>query len=271
MASRDVNWHPRLKPRTVFPSGFREDATKKGAKLVPIGSDRVIAVEDMIKVVDIEVKAIDDEIKARAATEEKSDLDVCFARFEVGERHPLERKESGSESSRRTTIREDENGSGDDPDHESDEEIMQQMKEAMASEPEGEHAPVTNIGDSICGQRALEQHPSGSSTEAQHGFVAGERVKRLSKREATAIVAEALSKDGFIFKWHQTHQKGGISGERFAAYSMNVKNREDFFRESKTKFYRGQKNLILLTTCRRGCSHSKKRYSMLRRTRSRGQ
>ena len=32
MASRDVNWHPRLKPRTVFPSGFREDATKKGAK-----------------------------------------------------------------------------------------------------------------------------------------------------------------------------------------------------------------------------------------------
>ena len=127
MANRDVNWHPRLKSRTVFPSGFREDATKKGAKLVPIGSDRVIAVEDMIKVVDIEVKAIDDEIKARAATEEKSDLDVCFARFEVGERHPLERKESGSESSRRTTIREDENGSGDDPDHESDEEIMQQM------------------------------------------------------------------------------------------------------------------------------------------------
>ena len=62
-------------------------------------------------------------------------------------------------------------------------------------------------------------------------------MKRLSKREATAIVAEALSKDGFIFKWHQTHQKGGISGERFAAYSMNVKNREDFFRESKTKFY----------------------------------
>ena len=69
-------------------------------------------------------------------------------------------------------------------------------------------------------------------------------MKRLSKKEATAIVAEALSKDGFIFKWHQTHQKGGISGERFAAYSMNVKNREDFFRESKTKFYRGQKNSI---------------------------
>ena len=69
-------------------------------------------------------------------------------------------------------------------------------------------------------------------------------MKRLSKKEATAIVAEALSKDGFIFKWHQTHQKGGISGERFAAYSMNVKNREDFFRESKTKFYRGQKTSI---------------------------
>ena len=95
----------------------------------------------------------------------------------------MERKESGNEPSRRTTIREDEKVSGGDPDHESDEEIMQQMKEAMASEPEGEHAPVTNIGDSICGQRALEQHPSGSSTEAQHGFVAGERVKRLSKRK----------------------------------------------------------------------------------------
>ena len=73
MASRDVNWHPRLKPRTVFPSGFREDATKKGAKLVPIGTDRVIPVKDMIKVVNVEVEAINDEIKTRAGTEEQSD------------------------------------------------------------------------------------------------------------------------------------------------------------------------------------------------------
>ena len=46
-------------------------------------------MKDMIKVVNVEVDAINDEIKTRAGTDEQSDLDVCFARFEVGERHPL--------------------------------------------------------------------------------------------------------------------------------------------------------------------------------------
>ena len=201
-------------------------------------------MKDMIKVVNVEVEAVNDEVKNRTGTDEQRDLDVCFARFEVGERHPLERQVSDRKQSGGGADQGIDNGDGNDSDDESDEEIMQQIKEAVASEPEEEHAPVTNIGDSICGQRALEQHPSGSSKEAQHGIVAGELVKRLSKKEAAAIAAEALAKDGFIFKWHQTHEKGGISGERFAAYSKNVKTREDFFRESKTKFYKGQKNSI---------------------------
>ena len=188
----------------------------------------------MIKVVNVEVEAVNDEVKNRTGTDEQRDLDVCFARFEVGERHPLERKVSDRKQSGGADQGID-NDDDNDSDDKSDEEIVQHIKEAAMPKSEEGHAPITNAGDSVCGQRMLE---------AQHGIVAGELVKRLSKKEAAAIVAEALSKDGFIFKWHQTHEKGGISGERFAAYSKNVQTREDFFRESKTKFYKGQKNSI---------------------------
>ena len=129
-----------------------------------------------------------------------------------------------------------------DSDDESDEDLMRAI-----DDEEQRRAITTNVGDSIGGQRQLEQARYGSKHETNYSTLAGNKVKRMSDQEARKVVKRALADKRTKFVWHPTHRKkmGSDSGRRYEIYSQKVMTYKDYQRYSKERIPGMTKNVIV--------------------------
>ena len=218
------------------------NVTNADSIVMPIGTEKEIKVSDVMKYASISQPTLDAIQGGITQKAQDADADVAFARFEVGYRHA---DEKGGLRPTNGTLHDHGVASSDDDvdsDDESDEDLMRAI-----DDEEQRRAITTNVGDSIGGQRQLEQARYGSKRETNYSTLAGNKVKRMSDKEARKVVKRALADKRTKFVWHPTHRKkmGSDSGRRYEIYSQKVLTYKDYQRYSKERIPGMTKNVIV--------------------------
>ena len=91
MATRSVHWHPRLRPKRLWPSGRPMNVTTADSIVMPIGTEKEIKVSDVMKYASISQPMLDAIQGGITQKAKDADADVAFARFEVGHQHADEK------------------------------------------------------------------------------------------------------------------------------------------------------------------------------------
>ena len=66
MATRSVHWHPRLRPKRLWPSGRPMNVTTANSIVMPIGTEKEIKVSDVMKYASICQPMLDAESRAES-------------------------------------------------------------------------------------------------------------------------------------------------------------------------------------------------------------
>ena len=128
------------------------NVTTADSIVMPIGTEKEIKVSDVMKYASISQPMLDAIQGGITQKAQDADADVAFARFEVGHQHA---DEKGGLRPVNGTLHDHGVASSDDDvdsDDESDEDLMRAI-----DDEEQRRAITTNVGDSIGGQRQLEQ------------------------------------------------------------------------------------------------------------------
>ena len=134
------------------------NVTTADSIVMPIGTEKEIKVSDVMKYASISQPMLDAIQGGITQKTQDADADVAFARFEVGHQHA---DEKGGLRPANGTLHDHGVASSDD-DVDSDDE-------------EQRRAITTNVGDSIGGQRQLEQARYGSKRETNSARSQGTR------------------------------------------------------------------------------------------------
>jgi hypothetical protein len=233
-ASRNVTWHPRLRPKRMWPNGFTSDPTAASAVVVPDGTDKTLPLDMLRKMVDVDPSVVQQVKNGLDAQSHAESEEIVFERFEVDPVLVDNNRPKTDEAEPVPPTDDDDCGS------ESDESMI-----AAIELHENSQVPITNVGDSLCGQRMLEQHPYGAKREATHGLLAGKRVARMPMKEASKVVGRALRDSKIKFVWDPTHEKSDASGIRYKSYSRRVHSVEDYDRVKRERIPGINKNTIV--------------------------
>jgi hypothetical protein len=196
--------------------GSRQDA-ESSAVVVPEGTNKSIPLAMIRKVIDIHPSTLERVKTGLPPQSYAGSQEIVFERFEVDPVMVDKNRTEAGEHEVATPNEEDDCGP------ESDESMMEAIELHEQST-----APVTNVGDSLCGQRMMEQHAHGTQQEAATGWLAGKRVQRMPKAEAAKVVGRALKDKKVKFIWDHAHEKAGNSGLRYKIYSKRVHNVADY-------------------------------------------
>ena len=236
VVTRDVTFHPRLKPERDPLSMIPKKIDKDGGTLIPEGTNVRIDFHSMrkVNVLDADdVKRYDRELFAEqslAELEVKSSVnhDTAFVRCEADHRNPHEKTSTVDACTQTASSLRAINTKNDD------------NCEDSTSTPR--HSTV--VGDSFSGQRAFELNPHGNGSGATHGIVAGRKVKLMKEADAKTGVNQALKNPNVRFHFDLDHDKGGKSKDRYRKYSRECRTLSDFRRLNGSKMPNGNETVV---------------------------
>ena len=236
VATRDVTFHPKLKPERDPLSMIPKKIDKDGGILIPDGTNvridfcamRKVKVLDPDEIKRYERELFSEESLAECGVVSSLNHDMSFARFEADHRNHHE-KNSTIDACTQT---------------------VSPSLETAAKRVENDDDGVSNqghstvVGDSFSGQRAFELEPHGTGTATTHGIVAGRKVKLMKEADAKRSVNQALRNPHVRFHFDPDHEKGGKSKDRYRKYSKECRTLSDFRRLNGTRMPNSKETVV---------------------------
>ena len=236
VATRDVTFHPKLKPERDPLSMIPKKIDKDGGILIPDGTNvridfcamRKVKVLDPDEIKRYERELFSEESLAECGVVSSLNHDMSFARFEADHRNHHE-KNSTIDACTQTV-------------NPSLETAAKRVENDDGGVPNQGHSTV--VGDSFSGQRAFELEPHGTGTATTHGIVAGRKVKLMKEADAKRSVNQALRNPHVRFHFDQDHEKGGKSKDRYRKYSKECRTLSDFRRLNGTRMPNSKETVV---------------------------
>ena len=219
MATRSVQWHPRLYPERNLDTrkSMRVDGTD--SVLCPSGTNKRIPVSSLVKSIELsrsEIGAFDARLNVEIQEDVATYTDVAFSRYQVG----------FHDADERTVTTRGTQTDGADKLPVSSEVQTSAMDDDVPNHP-------TGIGDSFSGQRQFELRSTQHRSAQTQGHKGGQSVALMNASDARRLVSKALGSDDVVFQWDPNHEKTGVSGIRFNYYRDRVKCTADYSASEK--------------------------------------